>query len=173
MEELKYPIGKFNKDSIQIPKKDRISVIATFPEKVEKLLNGIPEQAFHQTYREGAWNLLQLIHHCADSHMNGFIRFKLALTEKEPRILPYNQPAWAALADADSAPVESSLDLLRGLHNRWSILLNTMKEDDFQRTFIHPENPIGTFTLDLALALYSWHCEHHYAHMKLAISQPA
>jgi len=173
MEDRKYPIGKFTPERITIPRSERIEIIETFPKEVAMLLRNTSPDLLQNTYREGGWNLLQLIHHCADSHMNGFIRFKLALTSNAPEIIPYNQPAWAALPDVLESSAELSVRLLEGLHGRWSILMRHMSEEQFNHSFINPENPIRTFSLDLALALYSWHCAHHLAHMNLAVNDPS
>ena len=119
-------------------------------------------------YREGGWTVRQVIHHVPDSHMNAFIRFKLALTEDEPVTKPYDEAAWALLNDATQTPVETSLRLLENLHERWVVLLGGIAESDWKRRFVHPElgSPPGrSMTLENNLALYAWHGDHHIAHI--------
>jgi uncharacterized damage-inducible protein DinB len=120
------------------------------------------EQQLDMPYRPGGWTVRQVVHHVPESHMNSYVRFKLALTEGDPVIKPYDEALWAKLADAD-APIEGSLALLDALHRRWVGLLESMKEGDFERTFRHPE--LGPVRLDQNLALYAWHGKHHVAHI--------
>jgi hypothetical protein len=114
-------------------------------------------------YREGGWTVRQVIHHVPDSHMNAYIRFKLALTEHEPTIKPYEEAAWAELSDTRDTPIEVSLALLENLHARWVILLRSMSEADFAKQFRHPA--LGVVPLEKNVALYAWHCRHHLAHI--------
>ena len=124
---------------------------------------GLSTDQLDTPYRPGGWTVRQLVHHVPDSHMNAFVRFKLALTEDVPTIKPYDEAAWAKLADYSSTPVEVSLGLLETLHDRWVRLLESMTTADFDRAFRHPE--IGTMTLGSYLAGYSWHSRHHVAHI--------
>jgi uncharacterized damage-inducible protein DinB len=126
-------------------------------------LSGLSAQQLDTPYREGGWTLRQLAHHVPDSHLNAYIRFKLALTENIPTIKPYEQGAWARLKDTEQTPVEVSLTLLDALHQRWVVLLNSMRPEDFRRKLNHPES--GVQDLDRVLALYSWHGNHHLAHI--------
>jgi uncharacterized damage-inducible protein DinB len=126
-------------------------------------VNGLNETQLNTPYRDGGWTVRQVVHHVPDSHMNAFIRFKLALTETNPTIKPYNENAFAQLADVTRTPVETSLTLLDALHQRWVALLEAMGPDDFTRPLIHPE--IGPITLDRLLQLYAWHGRHHVAHV--------
>ena len=167
----RYPIGPFDPASISIPREERINDIRTFPVQVKDFLDNLPEDGLNYTYRPDGWTVRQVVHHCADSHMNALIRFKLALTEDRPQILPYKQPEWAQLPDTRLADISASVLLLRGLHDRWTVLLENMSDADYQRVFIHPEHPLRIFSLDLALAQYSWHSRHHLAHLKLALER--
>jgi hypothetical protein len=168
LEKLRYPIGKwkqpehYNSDSIQ----KQISIITEFPEKLQKKISGWTITQLDTPYRPEGWTARQVVHHCADSHMNAFIRFKLALTENKPTIKPYAEALWAELPDAKIFPVNISIQLLEALHARWTILLNSLNEEQWKRGFIHPEHN-GELKLFLALSLYAWHCEHHYAHVEL------
>jgi len=114
-------------------------------------------------YREGGWTVRQLIHHVPDSHLNSYVRFKLALTEDEPTIKPYQEDRWAELADSRVTPIETSLSLLDSLHQRWILLLRSFTAADWKKTFRHPE--VGVLTLDKTVALYAWHGKHHVAHI--------
>ena len=114
-------------------------------------------------YREGGWTVRQVIHHLPDSHLNSYIRFKLALTENEPTIKPYQEDRWAELADSRVTPIETSLSLLDSLHQRWILLLRSFTAADWKKTFRHPE--LGVLTLDKTVALYAWHGKHHVAHI--------
>ena len=124
---------------------------------------GLTPERFDTPYRPGGWTVRQVVHHVPDSHMNAYVRFKLALTEDEPTIKPYEEAAWAELADSASTPVDVSLTLLETLHDRWVRLLRSMTEADFARKFRHPQ--LGVVPLDKNLALYAWHGKHHVAHI--------
>lgn len=167
---LKYPVGKYTPP--RPIEKEHLekwrNVLEKFPEKLTDEVSDLTDKELLWRYRPEGWTIRQVVHHCADSHMNAFIRFKLALTEKEPAILPYNQQAWASLADVSKAPVSESLIILQGLHQRWRCLLENMSADDFKRTYRHPEfNQV--FSLDQVTGMYAWHCSHHLAHVKQAI----
>ncbi|PYR62116.1 MAG: putative metal-dependent hydrolase [Acidobacteria bacterium] len=122
-----------------------------------------PTSQFDTPYRPDGWTVRQVVHHVPDSHLNAYCRFKLALTEDNPRIKPYDEAAWAKLADTERTPVETSLALLDSLHQRWVTLLESMKPEEFARTLQHPE--AGEMTLDKVLQLYTWHGRHHVAHI--------
>jgi len=126
-------------------------------------VTGMSDEQLYTPYRTGGWNVRQVVHHVADSHMNSYIRFKLALTEDVPTIKPYDEAACAKLPDA-AAPVEPSLKLIEALHDRWVVLLNSLTDDQWQRTFRHPDRP-SLIRLDTNLGLYSWHSKHHLAHI--------
>jgi uncharacterized damage-inducible protein DinB len=161
----RYPIGKFTPPA-SLTQSDRATLveeIAATPANLRAAVAGLSEDQLETPYREGGWTVRQLAHHVPDSHMNAYIRFKLALTESEPTIKPYEQQLWAELADTKSTPIEVSLTLLDSLHDRWVRLLRSLKPEDWKRTFRHPE--LGTVSLDKNLALYAWHGKHHVAHI--------
>jgi hypothetical protein len=169
MEELKYPIGKYKplKTHSANSIKQGIKTIREFPDKVKKEIKGLNETQLEYRHRPGGWTLLQLVHHCADSHINAFCRVKLALSENKPVIKPYDQSAWANADDASVTPVEWSLSILDGLHKRWAYLLDELGDNDYNKQFIHPELRREVSISDV-LFLYAWHCEHHLAHIKQA-----
>lgn len=164
--DLRYPIGRFSYEGAMSAKQRErcINDIASLPEELAAALNGLNEEQLDTPYRPEGWTVRQVTHHLADSHMNSFIRFKLALTEEQPTIKPYFEERWALLEDAAKASADLSLMLLSGLHDRWVYLLRSMSEEDFSRTVFHPESQ-KIFTLDTFLALYSWHGRHHTAHI--------
>ena len=159
----RYPTGKFVFDPHATPdsRRQNIAAIASFP---AELKSAMPAARIDQPYREGGWTGRQVVHHIADSHMNAFVRFRLALTEDKPTIKPYNESEWAKLADMKLDPA-ISIQLLDALHQRWHTMLLAMSDADFAREAIHPEN--GTRTLDWFLQLYAWHGRHHIGHIKL------
>jgi hypothetical protein len=163
--DLSYPIGKFDFQQTVAPERYAalIADIAAAPKLYRDAVRGLDDAQLDTPYRPGGWTVRQAVHHVADSHMNSYIRLRLALTENEPAIRPYDQKAWAELADARTAPVELSLQLLEGMHARWALLLKSMSDADFARTFLHPA--IGVMRLDTNLALYAWHGRHHAAHI--------
>jgi hypothetical protein len=165
MPDLSYPIGKFSPESNLSPQRraELIAQIAEAPARLRAAVQGLSPQQLDTPYRPQGWTVRQVVHHVPDSHMNSYVRFKLALTETEPTIKPYEQQLWAELADTRQTPVETSLTLLECLHQRWVLLLKGMAEGDWQRTFRHPE--LGTVHLDTNLALYAWHGRHHVAHI--------
>jgi uncharacterized damage-inducible protein DinB len=162
--DLRYPIGKFQKTEglTDAQRRATIATLAEAPAKLRASVAGLTEAQLDTPYREGGWTVRQVVHHLADSHMNSFVRFKLALTENEPTIKPYDEARWAELVDS-RAPVEPSVLMLESLHNRWIVLLNSLSASEWQRTFRHPER--GTMTLDDNLQLYAWHGRHHVAHI--------
>jgi uncharacterized damage-inducible protein DinB len=163
-EDLRYPIGKFEKGIAPSAEKRRefIRTIAELPAKVAEAVAGLNEEQLDTPYRLGGWTLRQTVHHIADSHLNSFCRFKLALTEDEPTIRPYFEDRWAELADT-KLPVDASLNIIDGVHRRWTAMLESMSDQDFQKKLIHPES--GEWTLDTMLGLYAWHSVHHTAHI--------
>jgi len=165
MPDLSYPIGKFTpeRDLSAGRRAELIAQIAAAPARLRAAVNGLSPQQLDTPYRPQGWTVRQVVHHVPESHMNAYIRFKLALTESEPTIKPYEQQLWAELPDVPVTPVETSLALLDFLHQRWVIVLKGMAEGDWQRTFRHPE--LGIVRLDTNLALYAWHSRHHVAHI--------
>lgn len=170
LEKLKYPIGKFvvpnqiTKEHLQ----EWINIIEAFPETLKKILSNLEENQLKLIYRPEGWTIEQVVHHCADSHMNSFIRFKLALTEDKPIIRPYFEDRWAKLPDVLNVDLSASLEILYGLHHRWVVLLKSLEEKDLNKEFVHPEHGITT-SLKENIGIYAWHCQHHLAHIKQAI----
>lgn len=162
----RYPIGKFEHEGPITAEKraEWLEDIRALPARLSAAVAGLNEEQLDTPYREGGWTVRQVVHHVADSHMNSFTRFKLALTEDEPTIKPYEEHLWAELADSKTYPIGPSLALIEGLHDRWTALLESMSEEDYGRTFYHPGNK-ATSTLARALGMYSWHARHHTAHI--------
>lgn len=160
-DELKYPIGKFDHEIIvtESLKQKFISDIEELPELLKMEVAALNREQLDTPYRIGGWTIRQVVHHLPDSHMNGYIRFKLALTDNNPDILTYKQNDWAELGDSVLTPVEVSMALLDYLHRRWVILIRSLTADMFDSTFYHPE--WGETSIKKALALYSWHGRHH------------
>src|SRR5712671_46218 len=165
MPDPRYPIGKFSFDGMLTPqqKTQHLNDIEQTPARLRSAVRGLSDEQLNTPYRDGGWTVRQLTHHVPDSHMNAYIRLRLALTEQEPTIKPYEEARWAELEDAKSAPVEVSLTLLDSLHERWVRLLRSLKQEDYERTFRHPEH--GVRTVDWLLFLYAWHGRHHTAHI--------
>ena len=163
--DLSYPIGKFDRETpITLEMRaDWIDVLAAAPAAFRDAVRGWNDRQLDTPYRPGGWTVRRLIHHVADSHMNSYIRFRLALTEESPVIKPYDQEKWAELIDARSMPIEPSLAVIEGMHARWVVLLRDFSAREFDRTFVHPE--AGILRLDQALGLYAWHSRHHCAHI--------
>ena len=166
MEDLRYPIGRFEAPArVDAPERERlIAAIQAAPSELKLALTGLSESQLDTRYRPEGWTLRQVIHHLPDSHLNAYTRFRLALTEEEPLIKPYDEAAWALLSDARTGPVDVSLALLVALHSRWVALMRAMDGAQWQRAFRHPER--GRLRLDQALALYAWHGRHHVAHIQ-------
>jgi len=163
--DLSYPIGKFERPPVVTPemRAQFIEDIAAGPARLREAVRGLNDQQLDTCYRPGGWTVRQVIHHVADSHINSYCRFRLALTETEPRVKGYEEKDWAELPDAKTMPVAVSLTLLESLHSRWVTLLRSLGDADFARTFHHSE--LGPVRLDTNLALYSWHSKHHAAHI--------
>jgi hypothetical protein len=165
----KYPIGKFSFPSSAAPsvtadQRNRwIAEIEELPSRLRAAVAGLTPEQIETPYRPGGWTVRQVVHHVPESHMNAYVRFKLALTEEEPTIKPYDESAWAKLRDVGATPIETSLALLEPLHDRWVRLLRLLDDADFSRTFRHPA--LGVIRLDGNLALYAWHGRHHTAHI--------
>jgi hypothetical protein len=165
MSDPRYPIGKFTFDGPpdEQQRQRLINDIERTPAALRAAVQGLTPQQIATPYRDGGWTVRQVVHHVPESHMNAYIRFKLALTEDAPTIKPYMEKRWAELPDVQSTPLEVSLSLLDSLHDRWVRLLRGLKPEDWKRTFYHPE--MGTMPLEKNLALYSWHGRHHVAHV--------
>ena len=165
MSDLSYPIGKFHFDGPLTEEQKRKSLddIASAPANLRSAVKGFSPQQLDTPYRPGGWTVRQVVHHVPDSHLNSYVRFKLALTEDEPTIKPYAEDRWAELADTQQTPVDVSLALLDSLHDRWVRLLRSLTPEQWKRTFRHPD--LGAMTLEKTLALYAWHGRHHVAHI--------
>jgi uncharacterized damage-inducible protein DinB len=163
----RYPIGPFSpKPSLSTQEREAlIEELAHFPADLRFLVESLPAEKLDTPYREGGWTVRQVAHHVPDSHMQGYVRFKLAVTEDTPAIKTYEEAVWAETEESRTAPVESSLDLLEALHERWALFLRTLKEEDFQKAYLHPK--LGEVTLEKTLQLYVWHGKHHLGHIRL------
>lgn len=170
LEKLKFPIGKFQKpDSIsENDIKTWVEVIQNFPINIKKLASTLSVEELNWVYRPEGWSIKQVVHHCADSHMNSFIRFKLALTEDIPTIKPYEEAKWAELVDGKSDNISSSIQIIEGVHTRWVLLLKSFGGKELKKKFVHPTNN-KTSCLDEIIGLYAWHCNHHLAHIEQAL----
>ena len=165
LETLRYPVGRFTYDpeSSALKRSVWLTSIESLPQTLRELVGGLSEQQLDTPYREGGWTVRQVVHHVADSHMNAYVRVKLALTEDNPTVKPYDEKLWAELPDSRLS-VEVSLGLIDALHARWVVLLRSMKEDAFRRTWRHPEH--GERDLDYLVQLYAWHSRHHCGHIR-------
>jgi uncharacterized damage-inducible protein DinB len=164
MDDPRYPIGpfRFQGDADQRQREQWIGEIAVAPGSLRAAVTGLSPTQLDTPYREKGWTVRQVVHHLPDSHLNAYTRIKLALTEDEPTIKPYEEARWAELPDARSGPVELSLTLLESLHRRWVLLLRELGPDHFRRRFRHPEHG-RMIALDEVLAMYAWHGRHHVA----------
>jgi hypothetical protein len=165
MTDLRYPIGKFTFSGslTEDQKQKSLDDIAQAPATLRAAVKGLSQQQLDTPYRPEGWTVRQVTHHVPDSHLNAYVRFKLALTEDEPTIKPYAEDRWAQLPDTQGTPVEVSLALLDSLHDRWVRLLRSFHQEEWKRTFRHPD--LGLVTLERNLALYAWHGRHHVAHI--------
>jgi hypothetical protein len=163
--DLRYPVGKFSPPATLTPeaRTTAVEVIAQAPARLRASVAGLTNEQLDEPYRPGGWTVRQVVHHVADSHLNAYVRLRLALTEQRPTIRPYDESLWAELADARSLPVEVSLSLLESLHSRWVSLLKSLPPDAFERPYVHPET--GEHTLNYLVAMYAWHSRHHVAHV--------
>ena len=161
----RFPTGKFqfNPDVSPEMRRTAIAAIRETPSALRAAVRGLNETQLNTPYRDGGWTVRQVVHHVPESHMNAYIRFKLALTEDTPTIKPYDEDGWSKLGDVSRTPIETSLALLDALHQRWVTLLDVMTPADFTRPLVHPE--IGRIPLDRMLQLYAWHGPHHVAHI--------
>lgn len=169
MADLRYPIGKFewippeHDEEMAKRRAEYIDVLAGLPPNLQAAVEGLNEMQLDTPYRPEGWTVRQVVHHVPDSHLNAYLRFKLALTEFEPAIKTYKEDLWAKLPDSEQTPIEVSLQMVQALHTRWVTLLQAMAREDFARTLRHPE--LGVLSLDRMLALYAWHSAHHTAHI--------
>jgi hypothetical protein len=165
MQDLAFPVGRFQRPASLTSEQRQTAIesVVAAPRHLRDAVHGLDEAQLDTPYRPDGWTARQVVHHVPDSHMNAFIRLKLALTEDTPTIKPYDQTAWAHLEDARSTPIETSLTLLDCVHDRWARVLRAMSPSDFARELNHPEN--GIMNLDQLLAMYEWHGRHHVAHI--------
>ncbi len=164
--DLRYPIGRFEwrGENSEDDRRRYLDEIEQAPAHLRAAVAGLSEEQLDTRYRPGGWTVRQVVHHVPDSHLNSYARFRLALTEDEPTIKPYDESRWAELTDARTAPIEVSLAFLESLHRRWVLLLRSLSPADYARQFRHPE--LGAVSLDRNLALYAWHGRHHVAHVR-------
>ena len=170
LESLKYPVGRFARVATPLDRATRETHFVTIdalPATFRALVDPLSESQLETPYRPGGWTIRQVVHHVPESHMNAYVRFKLALTEDAPTIRPYMEDRWSSLPDVNIAPPSYSLDLAEAIHKRWVVLLRALSPSDFQKTYVHPD--LGVTPLDAALALYAWHGQHHIAHIKLVV----
>src|SRR3989441_13163581 len=167
----RYPIGDFAMPASVTPalRQEAIQKIAETPTKFRAAVKGLSESQLHTPYRDGGWTIRQVVHHVPDSHMNTYVRVKLAVTEDTPAIKGYDEGRWAELPDARSAPVALSLDLLEALHRRWVLFLRRLSDQDFLKAYVHPE--LGKVPLYEVVAMYAWHGRHHAAHIRHALQR--
>jgi len=170
LEALKYPIGNFIcPQNIEFESIEKwIKDIEKFPNTLRELTKQLDKVELNWKYRPGGWTIKQIVHHCADSHLNSLIRFKLTLTEDMPTIKPYFEDRWADLTDSLSESIEDSIQLLLALHKKWVYLLRSLSNQQLSRRFIHPETNT-TISLKENIGIYAWHCNHHLAHVQLAL----
>ncbi|SEN32830.1 DinB superfamily protein [Chitinophaga rupis] len=167
LEQLQYPIGRFEAPMLIKPEDLKIYIndIRYLPSLLEIAVQDLDAWQLNTPYRPGGWTVMQVVHHVADSHMNALTRFKLALTEDNPVIKPYDEAAWAKLGDMERTPINMSITLLHALHARWVNLMESMSPEDWERSFVHPEHNT-TFKLKTVAANYAWHGKHHFAHIE-------
>jgi uncharacterized damage-inducible protein DinB len=165
MTDLRFPIGRFkmDEDVTEDQRPRLLDDIAEAPARLRAAVSGLSHEQLDTPYRDGGWTVRQVVHHVSDSHLNSYIRFRLALTEEEPTIKTYHEDKWAELYDARTAPIELSLALLESLHERWGLLLKSLTPADWDRTLRHPD--LGVVSLNKNVGLYAWHGKHHVAHI--------
>lgn len=164
-DDLRYPVGPYRKPASigAVEREDFIGEIGGTPGRLRAAVRGLTDSQLDTVYREGGWTVRQVVHHLPDSHLNAYVRFKLALTEEQPLIRTYEESLWAELPEARSAPIEMSLGLLEGIHTRWVAAMRTLPGSSFERLFRHPD--LGLMSLNEQLAHYAWHGRHHVAHI--------
>ena len=161
----RYPIGKYEQQPFSAKQKHEwINDIRFLPQALEQAVLNLDEHQLHTPYRDGGWTVKEVVHHVADSHVNAYCRFKLGLTENNPTIKPYDEKLWSQLPDSQNLPINISLTLLHAVHARWVEILVNIKDDEFNRTVVHPEYQ-KTMTLWYLLGMYAWHSKHHTAHI--------
>lgn len=167
MTDPRFPIGKFASSETfsAASRAAAIAAIAALPGELRAAVAGLDDAQLDTPYRDGGWTVRQVVHHLPDSHLNAYTRHKLAMTEDEPAIRPYDEARWAELAEARTAPPELSLRLLDALHVRWVLFLRSLGAADFGRGFLHPASQ-RRMSLDWSVEMYAWHGRHHTAHVQ-------
>lgn len=170
LDPLRYPVGKFERVTALdgATRETHVKTIEDTPARVRTLVAGLSDAELNTPYRPGGWTIRQVVHHLPESHMNAYVRFKLALTEDAPTIKTYEEQLWAELPDVTQCPVDVSIRLLEALHQRWVVLLRALPERELQKIFVHPQ--WGRMTVDEGIAMYAWHCRHHVAHVEHALA---
>ncbi|HEY7292257.1 MAG TPA: putative metal-dependent hydrolase [Vicinamibacterales bacterium] len=170
LDTLRYPVGKFERPVAPLDRATRDALVKTIedtPARMRALVEKLSDRQLETPYRPGGWSIRQVVHHVPDSHLNAYVRMKLAMTEDTPTIRTYEEQRWAELPEAKSGDVSMSLSLLEALHRRWVVFLRNLSDADFSRAYLHPD--MGRMRLDEVLALYGWHCHHHVAHIEQAL----
>ena len=166
IEDLKYPIGKFTKTEVPTPEfiENCIAILESFPDKIRLVTENMSDNQLDTCYREGGWSVRQVVTHLADSHINSYVRLKLALTEDKPIIKPFNENDWSNLIDSTQMPIEPALKIIEGVHQKWVYLLKSLTFEQLSISFVHPQRGREMSLLE-NVELYSWHCLHHLAHI--------
>ena len=168
IEHLRYPVGRMRRSSAPLDVRTReeyIGILEAMPGKVRALVNGLSDAQLDTPYRPGGWTVRQVVHHVPDSHLNAYVRMKLAVTEDKPGVKTYDEARWAELPEAKNAPIAMSVDLLDALHRRWVAFLRALPESDWRKAFSHPD--WGIVSVEESLGMYAWHCRHHTEHIRI------
>jgi uncharacterized damage-inducible protein DinB len=171
LDQLRYPVGRPPRSSVpldSVTRTDYLDVVEKLPATIRALVTPLSDAQLEMRYRPGGWTIRQVVHHLPDSHMNAYVRMKLAATEETPAVKTYEEALWAELPEAKAAPIAMSLDLLDALHRRWVAFLRALPDGTGRRAFSHPE--WGIVSIDEALGMYAWHCRHHTAHIRQGIA---
>ena len=168
LEHLRYPVGRMTRSSAPLDVRTReeyIGILEAMPGRVRALVNGLSDGQLDTPYRRGGWTVRQVVHHVPDSHVNAYVRMKLAVTEDKPGVKTYEEARWAELPEAKNAPIAMSIDLLDALHRRWVAFLRALPEPDWRKAFSHPD--WGIVSVEESLGMYAWHCRHHTEHIRI------